>query len=327
MPKIELHLHLDCSLSFQVVEMLRPEISAKEYGEAFIAPPKCRDLADYISRAAGSIELMQTEHALRAVTLDLFDQLAADNVIYAEIRFAPLEHLREGLTPERVVEAVTDAAKEGARSAGLVDAGIILCTLRHYTEVQSMDTVRLVEQYRDRGVAGFDIAGDEAGFPIDNHIPAFDYANEQGLNITAHAGEARGAESVWETLEYFHPVRLGHGVRCVDDPELIRHLRENEIHLEVCPTSNIQTDAFDTISNHSIDPMFRSGLSVGINTDARTISNVTLEQEYRTLRDTFDWDLDHFKRCNLAAAEHAFAPAETKNRLRKTIRQGYEKGR
>ena len=186
-----------------------------------------------------------------------------------------------------------------------------------------METVRLVEQFRGTRVVGFDIAADEAGFPIDNHLKAFAYANEKGFNITAHAGEAKGAESVWETLEYFHPQRIGHGVRSIEDQALIQFLKEKNIHLEVCPTSNVQTNVTENLSTHPIDKLYDYGLSVGINTDARTISNVTLEKEYQLLQEHFNWQLEHFKACNLAAIEHAFTSEAMKNNLRKKILAAY----
>ena len=134
-PKIELHLHLDCSLSYEVVKQLKPSITLEEYKESFIAPPKCTDLADYIKRAIKGFELMQTKDQLRLVTLDLFKQLKVDNVLYAEIRFAPLQHIMQGLTPKEVVETVNTATEEGIKTYG-VEAGIILCTLRHYSEAK-----------------------------------------------------------------------------------------------------------------------------------------------------------------------------------------------
>ena len=314
-PKIELHLHLDCSLSYQVVQQIKPEVTWEAYRESFVAPPKCTDLADYITRAIKGFELMQTKEQLRLVTLDLFRQLKADHVIYAEIRFAPLLHTLAGLTPIEVVQAVNDATDEGIQQTG-VEAGIILCTLRHYTEAQSMETVQLVEQFKGTHIVGFDIAADEAGFPIDEHVKAFAFAKEKGLHCTAHAGEAKGAESVWETLQHFHPSRIGHGVRSVDDPALLAFLKAENIHLEVCPTSNIQTNICDKAEDHPADRIYRSGVSMSINTDARTISDVTLTSEYQLLERVFHWDKDHFIRCNLEAINHAFLPEDRKAKLR-----------
>jgi adenosine deaminase len=322
LPKIELHLHLDCSLSYDVVKQLKPEITLEEFQESFIAPPKCTDLADYITRAIKGFELMQTKEQLRLVTLDLLYQLKKDNVIYAEIRFAPLQHIFEGLTTTEVVQAVNDAVEEGIFETG-VEANIILCTLRHYSEAQSMETVHLVEQFKNTRVVGFDIAADEAGFPIDNHIKAFKFAHEKGIYCTAHAGEAKGAESVWETLKHFHPSRIGHGVRCVEDEKLLDFLKKEKIHLEICPTSNVQTNIIDTIELHPINKIYKKGISMSINTDARTISSVTLTSEYQTLEKVFDWKKDHFLKCNLEAIEHAFIPNEKKAVLKEKILRGY----
>lgn len=323
LPKIELHLHLDCSLSFEVVHQIEPTISLEVYRSSFVAPPKCTDLADYISRAVKGFELMQTPEQLRLVTLDLFQQLLADNVIYAEIRFAPLLHLQQGLSPAEVVQTVNDAAKEGMKKTG-VQAGIILCTLRHFDEKQSLETVKLVEQFRGTNVVGFDIAADEAGFPIDQHVTAFAYAKEKGLNVTAHAGEAKGAESVWETLQHFHPKRIGHGVRSVEDSKLMEHLKAAKIHLEVCPTSNVQTNVVGKMEDHPADQIYRSGVSMSVNTDARTISDTTLAKEYEILQNHFDWGKAHFLRCNLEAIEHAFIAEDRKERLKAKILKAYQ---
>lgn len=322
LPKAELHLHLDCSLSYKVVQRINPAISFEEYKESFIAPPKCTDLADYITRAVKGFELMQTKEQLRLVTLDLFEQLQADHVIYAEMRFAPLQHIFKGLTATQVVQAVNDAVEEGITATG-VQARIILCTLRHYSAEQSMETVKLVNQFKGTHVVAFDIAADEAGFPIDNHIEAFQFAKAHHLHCTAHAGEAKGAESVWETLQHFYPSRIGHGVRSAEDEKLLQFLKKENIHLEVCPTSNIQVNVFDTIENHPADKIYTSGVSMSINTDARTITPVTLSGEYQLLEKIFNWTKEHFLKCNLEAVQHSFAPPALKDQLRKKIEAAY----
>lgn len=324
LPKVELHLHLDCSLSFDVVQQLNPNISREEYRSRFIAPDKCRDLADYIRRSENAVTLMQDKESLQLVVRDLFEQLEADNVIYAEIRFAPLLHTRKNLVPEHVVKAVNDAVEEQVKGTG-IEAGIILCTLRHYSEEQSMRTVKLVEEFANSSrVVGFDIAADEARFPIDEHVSAFEYANKKGLNCTAHAGEACGAESVWETLEEFKPSRIGHGVRSAEDQELMKYLNKHDIHLEVCPTSNVQTNVFDTIEDHSINTLFSNDISLSVNTDTRTISDVTLDSEYELLEQVFDWDKQRFLDANLEAIDHAFTNEQTKEKLRRTVCEAYK---
>lgn len=314
LPKVELHLHLDCSLSYAAVSRLAPHISREEYDQEFIAPRQCASLADFLTRAPRGFQLMQTGDALRIVTEDVFEQLQADNVIYAELRFAPLLHTYQGLAPEAVVAAL-DRATEDCIRATEIEVRLILCTLRHFQAEQSLETARLVKQFQGSRVVALDIAGDEAGFPIAPHIAAYRFAIDNGLHRTAHAGEARGAESVWETLKAFAPTRIGHGVRSVEDPALVDHLRAGKIHLEVCPSSNVQTRAFPAYAEHCIDELYRSGVSLGINTDARTITNVTLEQEYARLRQAFSWDEEEFLTCNREALRAAFIDNRTRTQL------------
>ena len=322
LPKVELHLHLDCSLSYAVVARLAPSVTPAEYRDRFIAPAKCTNLADFLTRPPRSVALMQTEAALRLVTHDVFAQMAQDGVLYAEVRFAPLLHTEGGLSPRAVVEAVEAATAEATRQTG-VEGRLILCTLRHFSAEQSLTTVKLVEQFKGTLVAGFDIAADEAGFPIDAHVAAFRYAHAAGLPCTAHAGEARGPASVWETLEGFGPSRLGHGVRSIEDPALLAHLRRHGVHLEVCPTSNIQTNVYADYPDHPVDRLYQAGLSVGINTDARTVTDITLTGEYAKLHAVFGWGPAHFLRCNLAALEAAFVPETIKDSLREQLIEGY----
>ena len=322
LPKIELHLHLDCSLSYKVVHRLNPAISEQQYRSTFIAPRKCSSLVEFLTHAPHGFRLMQTREQLRLVVEDLFEQLAADQVIYVEFRYAPLLHLEQGLKPEEVVESVDRATEECIRRTG-IEARIILCTLRHYSAEQSMQTTHLVERFRGSRVVALDIAGDEAGYPLAPHKAAFDYAHEHGLFITAHAGEASGAPSVWETLKDLRPSRIGHGVRSVEDPELLAVLRERRIHLEVCPSSNVQTNVCGSMRDHPIGRLYRAGISLGINTDARTITDTTLEREYRELGGAFGWGREEFLRCNLEALRAAFLPDESKAKLEGRLMAAY----
>ncbi|MBN8851900.1 MAG: adenosine deaminase [Sphingobacteriales bacterium] len=323
-PKVELHLHMDCSLSYQVVHQLDAAITPEQYRQQFIAPPVCTNLADYITRADRAVDLMQTQKALRLVTLDMFDQLKRDHVIYAEIRFAPLKHLKQGLTAEQVVAAVDSAVDEGIRKTG-IQVGVILCTLRHFNSEQSMQTVRLAEKFRSSHIVGFDIAGNEAGYPIDEHIAAFRYANDHGIPCTAHAGEAKGPNSVRETLNNFHPTRIGHGVRSIEDTALVRHLREKDILLEVCPSSNLQTNMYPDLVHHPVDRLYDAKVPLNISTDCRTISNITLSKEYAQLIKQFHWKKGDFRACNLEAIDHAFTTQEIKERLKTQLREAYSR--
>jgi adenosine deaminase len=324
LPKVELHLHLDCSLSYEVVSQIDPSITLERYRTEFIAPRKCVDLADFLARAPSSYPLMQTEEQLRLVTLDLFEQLRRDNVLYAEIRFAPLLHTERGLTPRQVVASVEAATAEAVRNTG-IEARILLCTLRFYSTAQSLETVRLVEEFRGTYVAGFDIAADKPGNVIDAHIPAFQYARDNGIPFTAHAGETRGAVIVRDTLQHFGPSRLGHGVRSIEDPSLVERLRQEQIHLEVCPSCNVQTDIFDTYADHPIDSFYRAGIPVSVNTDARTLVNITLSQEYEKLHQTFGWDAQDFFQCNRNALQAAFVPEDVRDKLLARLAEGYQR--
>jgi adenosine deaminase len=323
LPKVELHLHLDCSLSYDVVKKIDPSVTAAAYLHDFIAPAKCTDLVDFLKRAAKGFSLMQTKEALQWVVEDVFNQLKADNALYAEIRFAPFLHLEKGLTPYEVVETVDAATAACVKKTG-VEARLILCTLRHYSAEQSMATVKLVEQFAGTYVAAFDIAGDEAGCPITNHVAAFNYAGEKGLHVTAHAGEASGPESVWETLEHFKPTRIGHGARSAEDATLLAHLRDKKIHLEICPSCNVQTSMYNEYKDHPVDLLKKEGVSLNINTDCRTIVDVTLNREYNKLHQHFGWTKQDFYDCNINAIHAAFIPQTVKNELLAKLAAGYQ---
>ncbi|HZD38805.1 MAG TPA: adenosine deaminase [Actinomycetes bacterium] len=322
--KVELHLHLDCAASYAAVAALAPGISFAEYRAEFVGPPRAGSLADLLRRPRRIVALMQDRRGLRVITEDLFDQLARDGVVYAELRFAPLQHLEGGMGAEEVVAEVERTTAAAAAATG-IDARLILCTVRHFSPEQSLRTAELVERFKDGLVAALDIAGDEAGHPLDQHEPAFRYAIEHGLPRTAHAGESAGPASVWETLARLEPSRIGHGARSVEDPALVDHLRERGTHLEVCPSSNVLTSMVSSYREHPVDRLYRAGVSLGISTDVRTMIDTGLGGEYERLRASFGWDDEHFRRCNAAALRAAFAPEEVKRRV--ASRLGLRHGR
>jgi adenosine deaminase len=314
LPKVELHLHLDCAASHAAVARLRPEVTLAQYRADFIAPAKCTNLADFLLRPPRIVALMQDRRGLEVIVADLFDQLAADGVVYAEMRFAPYLHTDGELEPAEVVEIVNAAVERGSEDSG-VEARLILCTLRHFDADTSLATAQLVEKFRGSLVVALDIAGDEAGYPLDAHEAAFRYAEEHGLRRTAHAGEASGPQSVWETLRRLRPERIGHGARSIEDASLVDHLVQAGIHLEVCPSSNVQTDLCDTYADHPIDALYRRGVSLGVSTDCRAVTDITLEREYERLRATFGWSDADLARCNRAALAASFAPGDVRSRV------------
>lgn len=314
-PKVELHLHLDCSMSFASVSALDPSVTPERYRAEFLAPRKCVNLVDYFRYLAPALALLQTREALRVTTIDLLRQLHEDGVVYAEIRFAPQLHRQTGMSTEAVVETVLAALVEGRRSYP-VEARLILCQLRPEDTANGLELVRIAQKYRAQGVGGVDLAGDETGYGLGEHIPVFKQARDLGLNITAHAGEAGGAEKVREVVEQLGVRRVGHGVRSIEDDAVIALLLERDVHLEVCPSCNIQIDVFDRYEDHPVDALVRRGVSVGVNTDARGPTDLTLTEEYERLQQVFGWDAARFRAANLAAIGRAFADDATKAAIR-----------
>ena len=321
LPKVELHVHLDCCLSFKGLSRIDPTISESFYKKNFIGT-SCSCLKDYIRCADTALEYMQTKEQLEIVIEDLFDQLVNDNVIYAEIRFAPLLHLKKGLSSKNVVEIVSNKTKIESEKSG-IEVGLILCTLRHFSVDQSLQTVKLVKDFLDKNVVGFDIAADEAGFPIDNHIKSFQFARDNNIFCTAHAGEALGADSVTNTLKYLKPNRIGHGVRCIEDNSLIEKIKKENIHLEICVTSNMVTKVFNDLKDHPVDFLLNKGISLSINTDGRTISDTTLNKEYVLLNKEFNWLKNKFLEVNINAMKASFSSIEVKNKIISILNQNY----
>ena len=321
LPKVELHVHLDCCLSFKGLSRIDPTISESYYKKKFIGT-SCSCLKDYIRCADTALEYMQTKEQLEIVIEDLFDQLVNDNVIYAEIRFAPLLHQKKGLSSKNVVEIVSNKTKIESEKSG-IEVGLILCTLRHFSVDQSLQTVKLVKDFSNKNVVGFDIAADEAGFPIDNHIKSFQFARDNSIFCTAHAGEALGADSIINTLKYLKPNRIGHGIRCIEDNSLIEKIKKENIHLEICVTSNMVTKVFNDLKDHPVDFLLNKGISLSINTDGRTISDTTLNKEYVLLKKEFNWLKNKFLEVNINAMKASFSSNEVKNKIISILNQNY----
>ena len=321
LPKVELHVHLDCCLSYKALKKINPKISYDDFQTQFIGT-SCSCLKDYIKCADRALEYMQTKEELDIIVEDVFDQFKADNVVYAEIRFAPLLHLNKGLRPMQVVEIISKKTIEKSKSTG-IEVNLILCTLRHYSEKQSLETINLIKDFSGDNVVGFDIAADEAGFPLDNHIQAFKLAKESNIHCTAHAGEALGANSVLESLEKLKPSRIGHGVRSVENKSLLKKLKENNIHLELCLTSNIVTKVYDSFKDHPVDFLYNNEFSISINTDGRTISDTNLNKEYNILGTHFKWIKSHFLKVNINSMEASFAKSNIKTKIISLLKSSY----
>ncbi|HKW88894.1 MAG TPA: adenosine deaminase [Candidatus Acidoferrales bacterium] len=305
--KVELHCHLDCSVRVATVAELGRELGLKlpePLNAALTSPEVCADLADYISRVHWMLEVMQRREHLTRIAREFAEDLSADGVVYGEARFAPQLHTRAGLTMHDVLDAISEGIAEGSRTTR-VKIGLILCCLRHEDPEVSLLVARLAVKNAE-SVCGIDLAGDEARYPGAPHRAAFELACEAGLRRTVHAGEAAGAESIKEAIEVLGAERIGHGVRIEESPEMVESVRRRGIALEMCPLSNYQTRAVETLAGHPIDRLLKQQLRVTVSTDCRTISRTTVSAEFERLEKLFGWGHREFAACQRNAAEAAF---------------------
>ena len=283
---IDLHLHLDGSLTpAYIIRQAKkqglelPTWDEKELERYLTVPKDCQNLNEYLEKFDLPCSVLQTEDALTEAVADLCERLAGQGLCYAEIRFAPQLHLQKGLTQRQVV----GAAVRGLRKTEEFEAKLILCCMRSgENEAENLETVRVAAEYLGRGVAAADLAGAEGLFPTETFENVFALARELQVPFTIHAGEAAGPESVWTALR-FGARRIGHGIRSLEDEKLVDYLREHEIPLEVCPTSNFQTKAVN--GEYPLKTMLEKGLCVTLNTDNMTVSGTTLEQEFQVARE------------------------------------------
>jgi adenosine deaminase len=329
-PKAVLHDHLDGGLRPGTVVEL-----AQEYGYAklpteepaalskwFHRGAKRNDLVLYLETFAHTVGVMQHRDAITRVAAEAAEDLAADGVVYAEVRFAPELHLDAGLTLDEVVEAVLDGFAIGAANTHLSIHAI--CTAMR-TAARSLEIAELAVRWRDAGVVGFDIAGAEAGYPPTRHLDAFQYVLRENFHSTVHAGEAFGLPSIWEAVQLCGAERLGHGVRLVDDLDfsggqwhlgrLAANIRDRRIPLELCPTSNVNTGVVPTVADHPIDLLKRLRFRVTVNTDNRLMSDTSMTREMCQLRDAFDYGWDDFEWLTVNAVKSAFASFDERLRI------------
>ena len=290
LPLAELHLHLDGSLSPEFVltqaekdGIALPADTAQELLPFLTVGDSCRSLNDYLEKFDLPLSVLQTEDALEQSVYDLLGRLSKENLNYVEIRFAPQLHLQKGLSQQAVVEATLSGLKSALRDYP-IDGKLILCCMRMADNLEAnLETVEVAKHYIGRGVAALDLAGAEALFPTKNFEELFRQALRYDIPFTIHAGEADGPQSIRDALS-FGAARIGHGVRCTEDPALVEELVKRQIPLEVCPISNAQTKACPELSHHPILKLLECGVCVTVNTDNRTVSNTTLKKEFDALR-------------------------------------------
>ncbi len=322
-PKIELHVHLDTSLSYQFLSAIFPGISIETYLEKYVAPTRCSHLKDFLTYVDAGLELLQTEKNIRLALRDLVRQFQDDNIIYAEVRLCPYLHTKEGLALDDVAAILCDELSMIRLEFPSMQVYLIFATLRHFSEEQSLELARLAIKYAGKGVVGFDLAGDEASYPLQPHISAFQLARSHGLGITIHAGEAKGPESVWEVLDLIKPHRIGHGVRACEDLNLVQALKNKGTHLEICVSSNIQTGMYLNVADHPIDFLFQQGVSLGFNTDGRGLTRTSLALEYERIQYAFGWKKDEVFQCQINAIRAAFCDEQLRELLEQRLWNGY----
>lgn len=339
-PKVLLHDHLDGGLRpTTVIELAEiqgydrlPTTDPKELAAWFVEGAARRSLPRYLEPFEHTVGIMQTADALHRVAVECAEDLAADGVVYAEVRFAPELHLEGGLELDDVVDAVLSGFAEGSASRPIT-IGVLLTAMR--TAANSSEIAQLTLRHRDQGVVGFDIAGSEAGHPPTRHLDAFRTIAAANHHITIHAGEAFGLPSIWEAIQICGAERLGHGVRIVDDieiaddgtirlGELAAFIRDRRVPLEMCPTSNVHTGVVDDIADHPIGLLTRLRFRVTVNTDNRLMSDITLSRELHGLCETFGYGWSDLEWFTVNAMKSSFWPFDKRLRLiNEIIKPGY----
>lgn len=351
LPKVSLHDHLDGALRPQTIIELADEIGLEvpagdpdDLADWFEEQSDSGSLVEYLKTFDLTTAVMQTADGLRRVAREFVEDLAADGVIYGEVRWAPEQHLAGGLSLEEVVEAVQEGIEEGedaVEGTGRdIRVGQLVTAMRHTD--RSLEIAKLAVAFRGRGAVGFDIAGPEDGFPASNHRAAFDYLASEFFPVTVHAGEAAGLDSIRSALIDGRALRLGHGVRIAEDLEVVqqkgdevlvtfgdlaRWVRDREIPLELSPSSNLQTGAIarwgTALEDHPFDLLYQLGFAVTVNVDNRTMSRTSLTRELALLAETFEYRLEDLEAFQLNAAAGAFLSVEEREELIELIGDGF----
>ncbi|GIH21954.1 adenosine deaminase 1 [Acrocarpospora phusangensis] len=323
-PKVLLHDHLDGGLrTGTIIDLAResgydklPSNDPANLAQWFQEASDSGSLERYLETFAHTVGVMQSREALIRCAAECAEDLAADGVVYAEVRYAPELHTSNGLTLDEVVTAVNEGFRLGSEGRG-IRVGTLLTAMRH--QARSMEIAELAVRYRDVGVVGFDIAGAEAGYPPTRHLDAFEYLQRENAHFTIHAGEGFGLPSIWQAIQWCGADRLGHGVRIIDDiavaadgeaklGRLAAYVRDKRIPLEMAPTSNLQTGAAASIAEHPIGLLRRLYFRVTVNTDNRLMSATSVSQEFDKLVQAFGYDWDDLQWFTVNAMKSAFIP-------------------
>jgi adenosine deaminase len=318
LPKTDLHCHLDGSLRLDtVIDLARqqgvklPTFDRAGLFDLLYAGDHVASLDDYLRAFDITLSVMQREDALERIAYELAEDAHRENVRYLEVRYSPLLHIREGLRPAQVVEAVLRGLRTAKRELG-IRCGVILCAIRSQPAEQSLRIAELCVAFKNRGVVGFDLAGSEINNPAKVHRAAFQLVIDNNINCTAHAGESFGPDSVHQAIHKCGAHRIGHGTRLVESGDLLNFVNDHRIPLEVCPSSNVQTRAAASWESHPVDFYVDYGLRITINTDNRLMSDTTASKELHLCHTYFGWSLDTIKDIIISGFKCAFMPYREK---------------
>jgi adenosine deaminase len=342
LPKVLLHEHLDGVLRPKtVIELARsleynqlPTVDPEELARWFHQGANQGSLPKYLEGFVHTIAVMQTEEALERVAYEQAEDLSQDGVVYFETRFAPVFHTQRGLTHQQVVSAVLKGLERGRKDFG-VSCGLIICAMRNMDV--SLEMAELAVDFRERGVVGFDLAGEEGGYPPKKHVDAFHYIQRQNFNITIHAGEGFGKESIWQAIQYCGAHRIGHGTRLIDDiavvedkavklGDIAQYVLDKRIPLEICLLSNVHTGAARSVAEHPFKIFYQAKFRVTLNTDNRLMSDTSMTKEFEAAAETLGLTLEDFEKITINAMKSAFLPYDQRcDLIYSVIKPGYAK--
>jgi adenosine deaminase len=325
LPKTDLHCHLDGSLRLATLLELAEESGVRlpaDTPEGLAAAihmgQTCASLEDYLTAFDVTLAVLQTEEALYRAAHELAVDCAAENVRYLEVRYAPLLHTRRGLRSTSIVDAVLLGLRDASHETG-IRSNVIVCGMRHADPQTSVRLAELAVAYKGKGVVGFDLAGAEEGHPARRHREAVQLILDNNVNVTIHAGEAFGPESIAQAVHWCGAHRIGHGVRLRENGDLLNYLNDHRIPLEMCPSSNVQTGSVTGLSSHPLKFYFDFGLRVTVNTDNRLITDTTVTKELLLAHREMGFSLDDLCTLVVQGFKSAFLPFREKADLLRQV--------
>lgn len=319
LPKTDLHVHLDGSLRIEtIIELAKggkielPTINPDDLKKIVVSGKNSQNLSEYLQGFDITLLVMQDTKALYRIAYELAEDAATENIWYMEVRFSPILHIRNGLQLTTIVDSVLEGLQDAEKKFN-IKTGIILCGMRNINPETSLNLAELAVAYKNKGVVGFDLAGQEENYPAKDHKDAFFIIRKNNINTTAHAGEAYGPESIHQAIHDCGAHRIGHGTRLYEDGDLLNYVNDHRIPLEICLTSNIQTGAANSFDSHPLRFYYDYGLRVTINTDNRLISNTTMTDELYLVAKYLNLNLDEIKSIIIDGFKSAFLPNRAKS--------------